>query len=408
MEDSNQMNQEGYDGTIQYSQNYTGDSGEQDKRVPVKLFVGQIPKAWEESDILDFFRKFGDIEETNIIRDTQHNHRGCAFVKFSSLTEADVTIASLNESCFLPGSSAKLQLKWADGEEKRLGLFGLTPKNANKLFVTNFPSETTEEQLKEVFSMHGEVRRVHIVKDEANPANNRCYLQFKTKEQALIAKDKISGKLKVHAHPLALQVVFAEHKRDMLTQPYNTGQNYDMMGEQGNMQVIWFEYKDENGVPYYFNSETNETQWEKPRGVPIQEGMPIPVQGEDQGGASVQTNNNGGLQGALMQEGSHICISGIPPNWTEYELGERFKQYGSIIGSRIVTVSGGKFGVVTYDAVNAAKMAIDETNGKQVQGYTLIVAPYYEGYDPYAVKIAGGSKVDSSKIEALLKKVNVN
>ena len=71
IEETNQMNQEGFEGNIQYSENHNGDSADfPDKRIPVKLFVGQIPKAWEESDILDFFRKFGDIEETNIIRDT--------------------------------------------------------------------------------------------------------------------------------------------------------------------------------------------------------------------------------------------------------------------------------------------------------------------------------------------------
>lgn len=117
----------------------------ENKKISVKLFVGQIPKAWKIKEIKDFFMKFGEIEEAQIITDTQGNHRGCAFVKFLSLTEADVAIASLNEFCFLPGSSAKLQLKWADGEARRLGLEGLNPKNANKLFISSFPSQTTEE-----------------------------------------------------------------------------------------------------------------------------------------------------------------------------------------------------------------------------------------------------------------------
>jgi len=58
-----------------------------------------------EEEVIGFFKKFGEILETQIIRDNQNSHRGCAFVKFASLTEADVAIASLNESCFLPGVS---------------------------------------------------------------------------------------------------------------------------------------------------------------------------------------------------------------------------------------------------------------------------------------------------------------
>ena len=73
------------------------------KNITVKLFVGQVPKIWQEDEVLSLFKIFGDILETQIIRDTNGNHRGCAFVKFASLTQADIAIASLNESCFLPG-----------------------------------------------------------------------------------------------------------------------------------------------------------------------------------------------------------------------------------------------------------------------------------------------------------------
>lgn len=41
---------------------------------------------------------------------------------FSSLTEAEVAMESLNDNFFLPGSPAKLTLKWADGEAKKLGV----------------------------------------------------------------------------------------------------------------------------------------------------------------------------------------------------------------------------------------------------------------------------------------------
>lgn len=58
--------------------------------------------------------------------------------------------------------------------------------------------------------MHGEVIRIHMILDAADETNNRCYLQFRTKEQALIAKNEISGKLKIHNHPTALNVIFAE------------------------------------------------------------------------------------------------------------------------------------------------------------------------------------------------------
>jgi RNA recognition motif-containing protein len=80
------------------------------KNITVKLFVGQVPKIWNEEEVISLFRIFGEILETQIIRDTNGNHRGCAFVKFASLTQADIAIASLNESCFLPGVISPLKI----------------------------------------------------------------------------------------------------------------------------------------------------------------------------------------------------------------------------------------------------------------------------------------------------------
>ena len=60
--------------------------------------------------------------ETQVIRDLKGTHKGAAFVTYSSITEGEVAMLALNDNFFLPGSPAKLTLKWADGESKKLGL----------------------------------------------------------------------------------------------------------------------------------------------------------------------------------------------------------------------------------------------------------------------------------------------
>lgn len=92
------------------------------KSLPIKIFVGQIPKVWAEEETKSFFQTFGVIMEVQVIRDLKATHKGAAFVMFSSLTEAEVAMEALNDNFFLPGSPAKLTLKWADGEAKRLGV----------------------------------------------------------------------------------------------------------------------------------------------------------------------------------------------------------------------------------------------------------------------------------------------
>jgi RNA recognition motif-containing protein len=37
-------------------------------KIDVRLFIGQVPKNWNEEKILKYFSRFGDILETKIIR----------------------------------------------------------------------------------------------------------------------------------------------------------------------------------------------------------------------------------------------------------------------------------------------------------------------------------------------------
>ena len=71
--------------------------------IAVKIFIGKIPKTWSEEEVLDFFKRFGKIQDAQVIRDNIGSHRGCAFVTFYSMTEADIVIGALNEKIFLPG-----------------------------------------------------------------------------------------------------------------------------------------------------------------------------------------------------------------------------------------------------------------------------------------------------------------
>ena len=74
-----------------------------------------------------FYNLFKNLIINNLFNKVNDLRRGCAFVTFFSLTDADIAIEALNENFFLPGSTAKLQLKWADGEARRLGINDVDP-----------------------------------------------------------------------------------------------------------------------------------------------------------------------------------------------------------------------------------------------------------------------------------------
>lgn len=59
-----------------------------------------------EEQISAKFSQFGEILESQILRDTVTKaHKGCAFVKFASLTKADEAIKEMNSKVILEGGN---------------------------------------------------------------------------------------------------------------------------------------------------------------------------------------------------------------------------------------------------------------------------------------------------------------
>ncbi|XP_069758745.1 CUGBP Elav-like family member 4 isoform X18 [Narcine bancroftii] len=84
-----------------------------------KLFVGMLGKQQTEDDVRRLFESFGSIEECTILRGPDGTSKGCAFVKYSSHTEAQAAINSLHGSQTMPGASSSLVVKFADTDKER-------------------------------------------------------------------------------------------------------------------------------------------------------------------------------------------------------------------------------------------------------------------------------------------------
>ncbi|XP_070382668.1 CUGBP Elav-like family member 2 [Dermacentor albipictus] len=72
----------------------------------IKMFVGQIPRSWDESDLKKMFEDFGPVYQINVLRDkATGTSRGCCFVTFYTRKSALDAQNDLHNMKTLPGVS---------------------------------------------------------------------------------------------------------------------------------------------------------------------------------------------------------------------------------------------------------------------------------------------------------------
>ncbi|CAB3375592.1 Hypothetical predicted protein [Cloeon dipterum] len=84
-----------------------------------KLFVGMLSKKCNENDVRGMFGTFGTIEECTVLRDTNGQSKGCAFVTYTSKQCAINAIKAMHHSQTMEGCSSPLVVKFADTQKEK-------------------------------------------------------------------------------------------------------------------------------------------------------------------------------------------------------------------------------------------------------------------------------------------------
>merc|ERR1719436_1938505 len=91
----------------------------------VKLFVGRLPREVSQRQLRECFEEFGDVLEVFVIASQAQSGVGCAFVRMSTLEQAETAIQDLHEQRVLIPEQRELgpmQVAFAKGEAVRLGI----------------------------------------------------------------------------------------------------------------------------------------------------------------------------------------------------------------------------------------------------------------------------------------------
>ncbi|CAA3026787.1 RNA-binding protein BRN1-like [Olea europaea var. sylvestris] len=391
----------------------------------VKLFVGQVPKHMTEDQILAMFQEFALVDEVNIIKDkTTRASRGCCFVICPSSEEADKAVNACHNKKTLPGASSPLQVKYADGELERL---------EHKLFVGMLPKTVSDAEVSALFSEHGTIKDLQILRGSQQTSKGCAFLKFETKEQALAAIEALNGKHKMEGSAVPLVVKWADTEKERqarkaqkaLSQmsdvpdadsrqhtslfgalpmgympPYN-GYGYQTTGAYGLLQYrlppVQNQHAFNNQIPPV--NRSNALSPSSFLGSPfqtlpgVQYPMPYPrgitsnrpfsgsagsisptTNSQSAAYSSVNTKSGGQVEGP---PGANLFIYHIPQEFGDEELANTFQRFGRILSAKVFvdkTTGVSKcFGFVSYDSPSVAQNAINMMNGYQLGGKKLKV-----------------------------------
>ncbi|KAM7260902.1 hypothetical protein ACFE04_026377 [Oxalis oulophora] len=204
-----------------------------------EVFIGGVPKDASEEDLRDICEPIGEVFEVRIMKDKDTGeNKGYAFVTFKEKEVAQKAIGDLH-SKELKGKTIRCSL----AESKNRLFVGNIPKGLTEdeftkaieavgpgvqsielikvkaLYVKNIPGNISTDQLKELFSRHGDVTRVVMPPGKAGK-RDFAFVHFAERSSALKAV-KDSEKYEIDGH--ALEVVLAKPQGEKKPDPYSVG-----------------------------------------------------------------------------------------------------------------------------------------------------------------------------------------
>nr|NP_001088471.1 uncharacterized protein LOC495336 [Xenopus laevis]AAH84798.1 LOC495336 protein [Xenopus laevis] len=153
------------------------------------IFIKNLAKTIEQKELYDTFSLFGRILSCKIAMDENGNSKGYGFVHFENEECAKRAIQKVNNMSicgkvvyvgnFIPRSDRKSQNR---------------KQKFNNIYVKNFPPETDDEKLKEMFTEFGEIKSACVMKDSEGKSKGFGFVCYLNPEHAEAAVAAMHGK----------------------------------------------------------------------------------------------------------------------------------------------------------------------------------------------------------------------
>ncbi|XP_010004202.1 PREDICTED: CUGBP Elav-like family member 6 isoform X4 [Chaetura pelagica] len=162
----------------------------------IKLFVGQIPRNLEESDLKPLFEEFGRIYELTVLKDRFTGmHKGCAFLSYCARDSALKAQSALHEQKTLPGVSD------GAGEDR-------------KLFVGMLGKQQSEDDVRRLFEPFGQIEECTILRGPDGASKGCAFVKYGSHAEAQAAINSLHGSQTMPGASSSLVVKFADTDKE--------------------------------------------------------------------------------------------------------------------------------------------------------------------------------------------------
>ncbi|XP_013889245.1 CUGBP Elav-like family member 2 isoform X1 [Austrofundulus limnaeus] len=176
----------------------------------IKMFVGQIPRSWTDTELKELFEPFGPVYQINILRDRTQNppqSKGCCFVTFYTRKAALEAQNALHNIKTLTGMHHPIQMKPADSEKT-------SAVEDRKLFVGMVSKKYGENEVRMMFSSFGQIEECRILRGPDGQSRGCAFVTFATRAMAQNAIKTMHHSQTMEGCSSPLVAKFADTQRD--------------------------------------------------------------------------------------------------------------------------------------------------------------------------------------------------
>jgi len=158
-----------------------------------KIFVGGLSPDTTSDELINYFSKFGEVEDVNLIGELKNKPRGYGFVSFKKEDAVKAILASKSHE--INGRLADCGIALLPGTTDT---GASSKKQSFKLYVAKIPRGAKKDEITKLFGLFGKVQQVLLVL-RSNRDDAFAFIDFASKEalERALSKGTIEYKGKV-------------------------------------------------------------------------------------------------------------------------------------------------------------------------------------------------------------------